>query len=348
MINFVRQFRITMKDKIYSPNYHFVPLKGYENFEATTQIVIAEILKRKLPLEIIDSQNNLIATTFQGKEYIIHEGTISDANSLIAFWISNDKWMTKTFLARHSINHAKGKLLNRKYTQNDLSGFNFPLVVKPYNTDHGLAVSTNIKKPNELVVAIEMAGQYSDKIIVEEYFEGKEYRFLVVDYQTRAVAYRMPANVIGDGIKTIGELISAKNVGRGEDYTHPLLKIKIDHEVERHLIEQKLKLESIPKKDELIFLRKNSNLSTGGDSIDLTEEMPDFYKNIAEKAARAAGLKIAGIDIIIKDIQKSPNNKNYIIVELNAPAMLSMHNFPYVGKNRDVAKFVLDSILNSK
>jgi len=170
----------------------------------------------------------------------------------------------------------------------------------------------------------------------------------VIDYQTRAVAYRMPANVIGDGVKTIEELINAKNIGRGEDYTHPLLKIKVDYEVERHLTEQKLKLQSIPKKDELIFLRKNSNLSTGGDSIDLTEEMPDFYKKIAEKAAKAAGLKIAGIDIIIKDIQKTPNNKNYIIVELNAPAMLSMHNFPYAGKNRNVAKFVLDSILNSK
>jgi len=167
-----------MKNKIYSPNYNFVPLKGYENFEATTQIIIAEILERKLPLEIIDGSNNLIATTYEGKEFIIHEGTISDANSLIAFWISNDKWMTKTFLARHGINHAKGKLLNRKYTQNDLSGFNFPLVVKPYNTDHGLAVSTNIKKPNELVVAIELAGQYSDKIIVESILKEKNIVFL--------------------------------------------------------------------------------------------------------------------------------------------------------------------------
>jgi D-alanine-D-alanine ligase-like ATP-grasp enzyme len=66
------------------------------------------------------------------------------------------------------------------------------------------------------------------------------------------------------------------------------------------------------------------------------------------EAARAAGLKIAGIDIIIKNIEEAPSENSYIVVELNAPAMLSMHNFPYIGKNRKVQKYVLDCILNSK
>ncbi|MFW6259488.1 MAG: glutamate ligase, partial [Tangfeifania sp.] len=69
---------------------------------------------------------------------------------------------------------------------------------------------------------------------------------------------------------------------------------------------------------------------------------------VAVKAARAAGLKIAGIDIIIKDLKLAASPENYIVVELNAPAMLSMHDYPYIGKNRHVEKYVLDSILNSK
>ena len=97
-----------------------------------------------------------------------------------------------------------------------------------------------------------------------------------------------------------------------------------------------------------VFLRKNSNLSTGGDSIDFTDEMPGFYKKIAENAAQAAGLKIAGIDIIILDINEIPSSKNYVVIELNAPVMLSMHDYPYIGKNRNVAKYVLDCILSSK
>jgi D-alanine-D-alanine ligase-like ATP-grasp enzyme len=69
---------------------------------------------------------------------------------------------------------------------------------------------------------------------------------------------------------------------------------------------------------------------------------------VAIKSAKAAGLKIAGIDIIIKDLKADPSPNNYIVVELNAPAMLSMHNFPYIGKNRHVEKYVLDSILSGK
>ncbi|MBW6533963.1 MAG: glutamate ligase [Mariniphaga sp.] len=329
-------------------NYNFTPLPCYENFEATTQIIIAEILRRKLPFEIIDADNNLIAVTHNNKEYIIHEGTISDANSLIAFWISNDKWMTRQFLQRSGISHAKGILLNSGYKPEILGSVQLPAVVKPVNTDHGIAVSTNIQSRQELVYAIENAFNFAKKVIVEEFVPGQEYRFLVIDYVVRAIAFREPANVTGDGKSIIRQLIDNKNVGRGNDYRHPLLKIVVDKEVNRHLKVLSLSTDSILKKGEKIYLRKNSNLSTGGDSIDVTDEMPDFYKVVAVKAAQAAGLKIAGIDVIIKDINGAPSPENYIVVELNAPAMLSMHNYPYIGKNRHVEKYVLDSILNSK
>jgi len=329
-------------------NYNFIPLPGYENFEATTQIIIAEILRRKLPLEIIDTNNNLMAVTHNNKEYIIHEGTISDANSLIAYWISNNKWMTRQFLQRNGISCAKGILLDSGYKSNIPDSVQLPAVVKPANTDHGIAVSTNIQNRQELLSAIENAFKFAKKVIVEEFVPGQEFRFLVIDYVVRAIAFREPANVTGDGTSTIQQLIDKKNEGRGNDYRHPLLKIVVDEEVKRHLNALSLTTDSILKTGEKVYLRKNSNLSTGGDSIDVTDEMPDFYKKVAVKAARAAGLKIAGIDIIVKDPKAAPSPENYIVVELNAPAMLSMHDFPYIGKNRHVEKYVLDCILKSK
>ncbi|MCF8362350.1 MAG: glutamate ligase [Prolixibacteraceae bacterium] len=329
-------------------NYNFTPLPGYENFEATTQIMIAEIIRRQLPFEIIDTENNLISVTHNNKEYIIHEGTISDANSLIAFWISNDKWMTRQFLQRKGIHHAKGVLLTRDYQPAMLTSIDLPAVVKPADTDHGIAVSTNIQSAQELNAAIQNAFKFSEKVIVEEFFPGQEYRFLVIDFEVRAIACREPANVTGDGIATVRQLIDKKNEGRGNDYRHPLLKINIDEEVKRHLKASSLLPESILKKGEKLYLRKNSNLSTGGDSIDVTDDIPGYYKDVAVQAARSAGLKIAGIDIIINDLEKTPSPGNYIVVELNAPAMLSMHDYPYIGKNRRVEKYVLDSILNSK
>jgi len=328
--------------------YNFVPLAGYEHFEATTQIIIAEILRRKLPFEIIDAQKNLLTVTHNNKEFIIHEGTISDANSLIAYWISNDKWMTRQFLQRKKISQAKGLLLERGFAKEQLQGVDFPAVVKPVDTDHGIAVATNLQNHDELLEAINNAFLHANRVIVEEYFAGREYRFLVIDDKVRAIAYREPANVTGDGGHTIRQLIEQKNTGRGTDYRHPLLKIVIDEEVRRHLKAFQLSTESILPEGEKIYLRKNSNLSTGGDSIDVTDEIPEYYRDVAVKSAQAAGLKLAGIDIIINDLLAPPSAGNYIVVELNAPAMLSMHNFPYVGKNRHVEKYVLDCILNSK
>ncbi len=326
----------------------FTPLPGYENFEATTQIMIAEILRRKLPFEIIDPDNNLLSVRSHNKEFIIHEGTISDANSLIAYWISNDKWMTRQFLQRSGIRHARGILLKPGYPVDLLNEIPLPAVVKPVDTDHGIAVSTNLQNREELLAAIDNAFRYAEKVIVEEYFPGKEYRFLVVDDQVRAVAYREPANVTGDGKHNVQQLVDQKNEGRGTDYRHPLLKIQMDDEVRRHLKARGLSLDTVLNDGEKMFLRKNSNLSTGGDSIDVTDEMPNFYKKTAVRAAQSAGLQIAGVDIIIKDPGAAPSPGNYIVVELNAPAMLSMHDFPYIGKNRHVEKFVLDSILHSK
>lgn len=327
--------------------FNFTPLKGYEQFEATTQILIAEILKRKLPFEILDADNNLLSVTWNNREYIILEGTISDGNSLIAYWISNDKWMTKQFLKRKGVNFARGLILQRKDAVEEQEIPEFPLVVKPANTDHGIGVSTAISNQKQLLTAIERAFQHADKVIVEEYYPGKEFRFLVIDGHVRAIAYREPANVLGDGVSTVQQLIEEKNVGRGDDYRYPLLKIKVDGEVQRHLQAQSLTIDSVIPKGEKVFLRKNSNLSTGGDSIDVTDAMPAFYKEVAVKAAGAAGLRIAGVDIIVKDLEATPATDNYIVVELNAPAMLSMHNYPYVGENRHVEKYVLDCILSS-
>ncbi len=329
------------------PSFSYTPLKGYENFEATTQIIIAEILKRDLPFEVIDATNNLLAVTWNNREYIIHEGTISDGNSLIAYWISNDKWMTKQFLARKGVNFAKGVILQKKDVVDAEVMPEYPLVVKPANTDHGIGVSTAIVNQHQLQTAIERAFKCADKVIVEEYYPGKEFRFLVIDSYVRAIAYREPANVIGDGASSVQQLIDEKNIGRGDDYRYPLLKILVDDEVQRHLNAQSLTIDSVIPKGEKISLRKNSNLSTGGDSIDVTDAMPDFYKEVAVKAAGAAGLRIAGVDIIIKDLEATPTTINYIVVELNAPAMLSMHNYPYIGENRHVERYVLDCILNS-
>ena len=103
-----------------------------------------------------------------------------------------------------------------------------------------------------------------------------------------------------------------------------------------------LTISSIPLKEELVYLRENSNVSTGGDSIDYTDDMHLEYKEIALQAARGIGAMICGIDIILSDFNAKATKDNYTIIELNFNPALHMHNYPYQGQNRHVEKKVLD------
>jgi glutamate--cysteine ligase len=108
------------------------------------------------------------------------------------------------------------------------------------------------------------------------------------------------------------------------------------------LSEQDKSIATIPEPGETVYLRENSNISTGGDSIDFTDDIIADYKAIAVAAAQAVGAKICGADIIIEDIHKTPDDQNYSIIELNFNPALHIHNYPFVGENRHVDEKVLD------
>ena len=98
---------------------------------------------------------------------------------------------------------------------------------------------------------------------------------------------------------------------------------------------QGYQMDSIPKKDEIIYLRENSNVSTGGDSIDVTDQIPDDYKKIAVDAVSALGVKICGIDLIIENTEVPASHQNaYGIIEANFNPSMYMHIYPYKGESR--------------
>ena len=159
-----------------------------------------------------------------------------------------------------------------------------------------------------------------------------------------AVLHRVPANVVGDGIHSIEELVHIKNKDplRGRGYKTPLEKLALGEDERSYLGFQGRRIEDIPIKDERVFLRKNSNISTGGDSIDYTDQVLDEYKSIAVKASKAVGASICGADVIIRDIRAVPDETNYSIIELNFNPALHIHSFPFRGKNRHPEQAVLN------
>ena len=162
-----------------------------------------------------------------------------------------------------------------------------------------------------------------------------EYRFLVIDGKCVSICHRRPASVVGDGKSTIQELIAEKNLEPWHALT--LTPVKLDEPVIAHLKTQHNTINSVPEAGKRIFLRTNSNCSTGGESIDMTDAIPEYFKHIAEQAASVFNAKISGVDLIINDL----TSKDYSIIEINDNPGYSINEWPYEGKGEKVGISIL-------
>ncbi|MDP2762897.1 MAG: hypothetical protein Q8O27_00030 [Enterobacteriaceae bacterium] len=281
-------------------------------------------------------------------EYII--GQKSSKTSAIASEAVENKALAKSLLSRKKISVAEGRLFDKDRGIDEIYRYiekiGHPVVMKPFDGAHGNLVFIGPKDKRDCNEARKKIIKKSKYILVEKEFKGKEFRFIATASKVIAVTYRDPANVIGDDIHNIKELVKIKNSDpmRGEKNKKPLTKIKIDNITKQNLIEQNIKLDYIPVKGEKIYLRKESNISTGGDSIDVTDLVHPEFKKIAIKSVQAIpGLAYAGVDLMTnKDISEKPTKNSYIIVEINSSPGIYPQHFPYQGKSRNVAKEIID------
>ncbi len=323
-------------------------IKGYEGLELSTQLLIQEALRRDIRVEVLDWNDNFIRLTKKDKVEYVKQATKTSADTYIAPLIMENKEVTKIVLRENGLRVPNGVTIEslEDGLQKIKNFLGKDLVIKPKSTNFGQGVvilkweytMEDVRK------AIELAFTYDRAVLLEEFIYGKEYRFYVVGEEVVAVLHRVPANVLGDGKLTISELIEEKNENplRGKGYVTPLEKIVPGKIEQEYLAYQGKSLDTIPAKGEQVYLRENSNISTGGDSIDFTDDIIDDYKQIAIIAAKSAGAKICGADIIIQDIKATPNENNYGIIEINFNPAIHIHDYPYQGKNRHVEHKILD------
>lgn len=323
--------------------------RGYEDLELSTQILIKAAIKRGLSFKILDRADNFISLTNSKKNEIIKQATKTSKDTFISAEIMENKIVTKRLLDENGINTPFGVSYTDKTTALE-SYFEFRnklIVIKPKSENFGIGI-TIFKSSfslSEFEIAINLAFQNGGPIIIEEFIVGEEFRFLIIDNELLGVLQRVPANIIGDGVHTIEELVEIKNQDllRGKGYRTPLERIELGVSEKMFLGHYGKKISYVPVKEEIVFLRENSNISTGGDSVDYTDDIPQAYKNIAVKTARAVYAKICGIDMIINDISNDkPTNKDYAVIEANFNPAIHIHTYPYKGKQREIAEKILD------
>lgn len=320
-------------------------LEGYEELELSTQILIKEAIKRGIQVEVVDKVENFIKLKKNGQVEYVKQATKTSKDNYITVLIMENKSVTKKVLSDNKIKVPKGEEVNSINEAKSImkSFINKPIVIKPKSTNFGTGISIFPQGTDKdgIIKAFEIAFKHDNTVLIEEFISGKEYRFLVIDDKVVGILHRVPANVKGDGYKSIRELVEIKNQDplRGYHYVTPLEKIKLDEHVELFLKQQNKDFNYIPKNDEIVYLRENSNISTGGDSIDYTDSIKEKFKQIAVDSAKAVNARICGVDMMIDDYRDE--NSNYAIIELNFNPAIHIHCYPYKGVERKIGEEVL-------
>lgn len=319
----------------------------------STYLLAHEAEKRGIEVKKIFTTGTLAKDSMLELKYKKHEeiiiGQTSSLTDSIGLEISKNKELAKYFFRKAGLQTAEGETFHFKNVDSILEccrKIGFPVVLKPLDGTHGTNVFLNVASEEKVEELLKK--HFVERVMVEKQYPGEEYRLFATKEKFLAGIRRIPANVQGDGIHTIQELIEVKNQDprRGTGDTKALCKIPIDDIVKDFLKEQGKHLACIPIKGEIVYLRGNSNISTGGDYIDITDIIHPEIQEIAVKVINAIpGLAYGGVDYLTKgDITRAPSSDNYIIIEVNYSPALSIHHIPYQGKERDIAKEIINMI----
>ncbi|WP_052098463.1 bifunctional glutamate--cysteine ligase GshA/glutathione synthetase GshB [Paenibacillus stellifer] len=326
---------------------------GYEDLELSTQLLLKAAVKRGIRIELIDREDHFVALTKGDHTEYVKQATKTSLDSYSTVLIMENKIVTKEVLERHGIRVPGGKAYRslQEAMQEYEEYRQRKIVIKPKSTNFGLGITifTNSFTKEEYQHALEMAFKYDRTVLLEEFIKGKEYRFLVMGDEVVGILHRVPANIAGDGCHTIEQLIHEKNKDplRGKGYKTPLEQIQLGEAEKMFLSNQSKSPFDVPALGEIVYLRENSNISTGGDSIDYTDQIPDSYKQIALKSAKAAGAAICGVDMMIEDVTKEAAHNNYSVIEINFNPAIHIHCYPYQGKNRRADEKILDLLFGT-
>jgi len=277
------------------------------------------------------------------------QATITSKTPHIAVEIASDKEDTHNLLRDLGLPVPTQKMVySPREAVKAARSIGMPVVLKPLNANHGRGVSINLTTDAQVESAFAFAREQgtSRAVLVESYIEGFDHRMLVVNNELVAVAKRVPGHVVGDGASTIRQLVDKVNEDprRGIGHEKVLTRLELDRPAMEILEAAGFDENTVLPKGEIFFLRKTANLSTGGTAIDLTDKVHPDNREMAERAIRAVGLDVGGVDFLTRDITQSYKEIGGAIVEVNAAPGFRMHVAPSEGKPRDVAGKVMDML----
>lgn len=295
------------------------PIERYDGLNPYARIIVDEARRRGVHVEVTDAEGGFFRLSHGGRSIHCRE-SLSELTSGVAVSICDDKAVTRRVVERAGLTVPEQIAAGDETELEKFLQMHRSVVVKPARGEQGRGVSVGLTTMEDLRRAIANAREVSEKVLVEACFQGQDLRLVVIDYEVVAAAIRRPPCVVGDGQRTLRELVEQQSRRRAAA-TGGESRIPIDEETIRCLATSGRTLETVPVAGEEVVVRKTANLHTGGSIHDVTDIVHPKLVEAACQAARAIDIPVTGIDFMVK----SPSEPDYVFIEANERPGLANH-----------------------
>lgn len=283
------------------------------------RIIVNEARRRGIDVDVLDAEEGYFRLTFGGRAVTCRE-SLSDLTSAIAMSRCDDKRITRRILEKAGLSVPDQMLMNGRDANLEFLQKYQSVVVKPVSGEQGAGISVDVRTEKALESAIAYAGQFDDRVLLEQFVQGEDLRIIVINYKVVAAAIRRPAKVTGTGKHTIAQLIDRQSRRRARA-TGGESRIPMDAETRRCVEEYGWRYETILPAGQTLTVRKTANLHTGGTIHDVTGKLHPDLATAAVVAAKALEIPVVGFDFIVPSLHTS----KYVIIEANERPGLANH-----------------------
>jgi GNAT-family acetyltransferase (TIGR03103 family) len=295
------------------------PSEGLADLNPYARIIAEEALRRGIKVRVLDAEWGEMELSLGGREVLARQA-LSELTTAVAMSRCDDKRVTRRLLERAGLRVPRGRVATGDEADHAFLDEVEEAVVKPARGEQGAGITVGVREPDALDHAVEHARAFCPEVLIEERVGGEDLRVIVIDDEVVAAALRRPAEVIGTGRHTVGDLIERQSRRRAAA-TAGEARIPTDEHTRATVRAAGYELTDVLEEGRVLQVRGTANLHTGGTIHDVTSRLHPTLADAAVRTARAIGIPVVGVDLLVDDVE----TEDYVIVEANERPGLAHH-----------------------
>ncbi len=251
----------------------------------------------------------------------------------------DDKLLFKQFLQKHGISAAPGvSTASYKDGESEWKRFQGPVVVKPRIGSRARHTATYVSSREDFERAYRSAQKLGKFVIFESHLHGYLCRATLIDGALVGFLKKSAPEVVGDGERTIEELVKEKNATK----PNRVWDVVLGNEHKEHLARQGYLFTSIVSKGTRVVLSASTGRQVGGTTYEMPDSIHPKLRDILERVTRLLEVPVVAFDLIMEDPQKDPEEQRWGILEANTVPFIDLHYHPLYGESSNVAGALWD------